>query len=510
MQANARSNDAKPLLPQAARHIQACEYVQAMEAVEAHLKSSPYDAQAWSQRALVLILMGKEALALDAANIAIKIDRNNPDAWAMQGSALMQLGRFEDALFGYEQVVQQTPSSPIAHYNKGNALRRLGRLDEAMTSIQKSLAIKPNYTNALSVMGSLQQAKGNLEEALQLFNSALKIDPKAADDHYNRALLHLAIENFEAGWQGYEWRLNWDVAIRQSQSRAIDRLAPDWRGQPVDLPLLVLPEQGVGDQIFYGGMLCDVQKMVPGSTVCLIPRLIALFARSFPHLNFVSPEHLNNHRSEYAHQFSAQIHLGSLGKFFRNNNDDFRQVVSGYLKADLDLKNSLRTKLNHPQKLVCGLSWRSKNHEFGRAKSLTLDALIPLLGLPDVEFVDLQYGDTSDEIATLEKDRGLAIAQVEGVDKFQDIDALAALIAACDIVVTVSNTTAHLAAALGKPVIIMLPNSPSLFWYWHLKRADSPWYPSAVLLRQTIPGEWHDVIATAATALREFIKATKS
>lgn len=509
MHYSTRSNHAKPLLQQAARHIQACEYAQAMVAIEEHLKSSAYDAQAWAQRALVLILTGQEALALDAANIAIKIDRKNSDAWSMQGSALMQLGRFDEALLGYEQVAQQTPGSAVAHYNKGNALRRMGRLDDAIASIEKSLVINPNYTNALSVMGSLQQAKGNLNEALQLFDNALKIEPKAADAHYNRALLHLATENFEAGWQDYEWRLNWDVAIRQGQSRAVDRLAPDWDGQPTDLPILVVPEQGVGDQIFYGGMLCDLQKMVPGSTVCLIPRLIALFARSFPHLNFVTPDYLNSHRADYSDQFSAQIHLASLGKFFRKNPQDFRHVVGGYLTVDHPLKVQLRNKLSHPQKIVCGVSWRSKNHEFGNAKSLTLDALAPLLALPDVAFVDLQYGDTSNEIQDLHTDHGLAIAQVEGVDKFQDIDALAALISACDIVVTVSNTTAHLAAALGKPVVVMLPNSPSLFWYWHLTRADSPWYPSAVLLRQTVAGEWSDVVSTAETALREFTKAAK-
>jgi ADP-heptose:LPS heptosyltransferase len=102
------------------------------------------------------------------------------------------------------------------------------------------------------------------------------------------------------------------------------------------------------------------------------------------------------------------------------------------------------------------------------------------------------------------------LQKLDDIDNFHDIDALAALVSACDIVVTVSNTTAHLAAALGKPVIVMLPASPSLFWYWHLDRSDSPWYPSAVLLRQNHPGDWGGVIATASAALAEFAGALRS
>jgi ADP-heptose:LPS heptosyltransferase len=104
----------------------------------------------------------------------------------------------------------------------------------------------------------------------------------------------------------------------------------------------------------------------------------------------------------------------------------------------------------------------------------------------------------------------LSVHKLDDIDSFNDIDALAALISACDIIVTVSNTTAHLAAALGKPVIVMLPASPSLFWYWHTDCSDSPWYPSAVLLRQSQAGEWTDVIATAGKALNEFATAFAS
>jgi ADP-heptose:LPS heptosyltransferase len=120
--------------------------------------------------------------------------------------------------------------------------------------------------------------------------------------------------------------------------------------------------------------------------------------------------------------------------------------------------------------------------------------LAPILDLPQIDFVDFQYGDTSKEQAELYAARGLTLARVEEIDNFNDIDGLGALIDACDIVVTVSNTTAHLAAALGKPVLVMLPFSPGLLWYWHVDREDSVWYPGARLFRQDSIGDWGGVI----------------
>jgi hypothetical protein len=164
----------------------------------------------------------------------------------------------------------------------------------------------------------------------------------------------------------------------------------------------------------------------------------------------------------------------------------------------------LRSRISTKNQLICGIAWRSKNVEFGADKSITLDALSPLLSTQSVEFVDLQYGDTSAERSALLSKHGIAIQKLEDIDNQNDLDSLAALIAACDIVITISNVTAHIAAALGKPTLIMLPYSPSLFWYWHCRRSDSPWYSSAILIRQSLPRRWTDVIEVTQSTLKEF------
>jgi hypothetical protein len=251
-------------------------------------------------------------------------------------------------------------------------------------------------------------------------------------------------------------------------------------------------------------MLADLQRVAPGSTVCLEPRLVPLFARSFGNLRFASPDAIDTEACLKHGAFSAQIHMGSLGKFFRASAIGLDNVGTAYLKADCVKTKELRARIAQKDRLVCGISWRSKNADFGADKSITLERLTPLLEAPGVDFIDLQYGDTTDERRAFEQTNGIGIQRLDDIDNKNDIDSLAALISACDIVITISNVTAHIAAALGKPTLVMLPNSPSLFWYWHRERTDSPWYPTAVLIRQTQRGEWQEVIETARAALDEF------
>ena len=90
-----------------------------------------------------------------------------------------------------------------------------------------------------------------------------------------------------------------------------------------------------------------------------------------------------------------------------------------------------------------------------------------------------------------------AIAHVG--DELFDFDDTAAVIALCDLVVTVDTAAAHLAAAMGRAVWILLPFSPD--WRWTLDRAENPWYPAARLFRQPRPGDWAGVIDEVAHEL---------
>jgi tetratricopeptide (TPR) repeat protein len=419
------------------------------------------------------------------------------DVEAMIGIGLCnrELGEYEAALGMLEHAIVAEPRRAESHFHYGNVLRDVKDFQSAIDAYGTAITLKPNYLEAYANCASTLKDLGLMTEAMAFYDSALMLDPTHAEANYNRALLLLNNLKLEEGWRLYERRLDSDTSVRKFLGGQRLRLAPEWHGHGQPNSLLVINEQGPGDQIFFAGMLPDLANQVPGATVCIEPRLAPLFKRSMPTLNFISPDQLEGNR------FDAQIYLGSLGKLYRKNTESLSAVQSSYLVADAAHTAELRSKLKNSEKLVCGISWLSKNADHGEGKSLSLEALNPVLQLSGFDFVNLQYGDTAEERDAFVQQHGVNIHNFDEIDNHNDLDGLAALIGACDIVVTVSNTTAHLAAALGKPVIVMLPNNDALFWYWHRDSHTTPWYPSARLFRRSDSGRWEDVIDAVALTL---------
>lgn len=179
-------------------------------------------------------------------------------------------------------------------------------------------------------------------------------------------------------------------------------------------------------------------------------------------------------------------------------------MVSGFIQADATAVAAARARLDGPAgaRRRIGVAWRSTNADYGAEKSLRLEDMLPALRRPDVIWVDLQYGDTAAERAALAGRHGITLWRDPAVDPLADLDAAAAQIAGLDLVITASNTAAHVAGALGVPVWLLLP-APGygLLWYWLLDRDDSPFYPSARCYRQGRAGDWSGPVAAVAAAL---------
>lgn len=452
------------------------------------LAIDPNHAAAWNNKGTALSELGQPDAALACFDHALRIKTDFAEAHSNRARALKELARLNDALDSCDLAITLNPGLAEAHNNRGHILQTLGRREDALASYERAIELSPDYAEAHNNRGNLLQELARSHEAIDSYCRAIQIKPDYPEAHFNLALCYLGTGDFARGWPEHEWR--WQSALIRKRHAVIDtRYAPDWDGTALHGTLLVLPEQGVGDEIFYSGMLHDLRSRVQSVTVCVDPRLAKLYERSFADITFVSRTSLTP-----GTDFAAQVYMGSLGRYFRCNNAALENVKVPYLRADQHRVSALRARIKHGGRLVCGVSWVSKNKDFGADKSLCLENLEPLLRLPGVDFVDLQYGNTSAEQSALRAATGLALTRIAEIDNFNDIDGLAALIAACDVVVTVSNTTAHLAAALGKPTLVMLPFTTGLLWYWHVGRDDSPWYPSVRLFRQQQSGDWSGVI----------------
>ena len=255
--------------------------------------------------------------------------------------------------------------------------------------------------------------------------------------------------------------------------------------------------------MIYASMIGELAEGGLQITLEMDSRLVPLMQRSFPGVRVVARM---DPASLAPAAFDCQSPLASLGRWLRPSFGSFPRHT-GYLKADAELANlfSARLRRSGPKKVV-GISWSSINREIGANKSSALVDWTAILRVPGICFVDLQYGDTAGAREELRQRHGLEVTHLDDVDLFNDLEAFAALCTACDLVITVSNVTAHMAGALGKPVWLLAPGAQGRIWYWFSGRRDSPWYPSMRILTRRAPETWRAVLDEIARELSALVQ----
>jgi tetratricopeptide (TPR) repeat protein len=456
------------------------------------LAAAPAHAAALNNLGSALAALGRHAEALDCLSRALQAEPGRADALANRSGVLAELGRFSEALQDCHDALAADPGNPLVLCQLGNVLLRDQQPEAAIAACERAIAADPSCVDAFQYRGNARVSLGRYPEALADYAHAQTLAPDSARPRWNEALCRLLLGDFEQGWKHYG--RGWEIGQRGKSKPQFTR--PEWDGLPLDGTLLAWGEQGIGDQILHCSMLEQLFPFARRLMVAVDRRLVPLLQRSSPGIRVLPLDALPS-----LDGFDAQVALGDLGRHLRRSWDSFPAGRRHYLTADTARTQALRARLGGNDRLLCGISWRSTNPAVGTFKSLALNDLAPLLAMPGVQCVDLQYGDTADERRGLAQGEGNGLAHVDDIDNFHDIDALASLIDACDIVVSVSNTTVHLAGALGKPALVMLPHALGRIWYWHEHRDTSPWYPSCRLLRQAARGEWAPVIATATAAV---------
>ncbi|MGE0715858.1 MAG: hypothetical protein AB7P02_10470, partial [Alphaproteobacteria bacterium] len=294
-----------------------------------------------------------------------------------------------------------------------------------------------------------------------------------------------------------------DLDLRWSLSGAPPRPFPQpaWDGGALpDETLLVWGEQGLGEEIWAAALLPEAAARVGALVLDCAPRLQALFARSFPDATVVA-------RSDPPDPACAAAGVQCPSVGLLRALPARLATHAPHLAADGAATAALRARYRAlgPGPVV-GLSWRSANRRVADAKSSDLLDWRPILDRPAV-FVDLQYGDTEQERAAAAAVFGVTIHRDPTIDALGDLDLPAAQIAAMDAVVTVSNTTAHLAGGLGVPTAVLLARGRGQFWTWMDARV--PWYTGMTLCRQERAGEWAPPIAAAAAALDRLVPLSR-
>ena len=397
-----------------------------------------------------------------------------------QAMAYSALKRDKEALLSYQKIIKNDPKLAGPYYNMGIILKRNERVEEAISNYRKAISLKPDYVQAYNNLGVLYKDKEEYENAIKMFTKAKELQPDHQNSYYNLALIKKeqglneeAIElllkvidlnpehseanylnwliysrlgRFPEGWRYFEYR--WKIPQFKDIVWPIQD-KPMWKGER-GKRVALWREQGIGDDIIFLSLLPEVKEMCASLSVYVDPRLHALCRHAMPEINFVKDvKELQNVECDY------HLPLGSVPGLIRNDISDFDRTVKGYLKADPKRVEAIRQELQLEGKTVIGISWKSTDTKY-KKKSIQLRDMERLFSGLDVVLVNLQYGDVDDEIREFREATGIDVVQCASVDNREDLDGLAALIEACDLVVSTSNVTVHLAGALAKETWVLL------------------------------------------------------
>ncbi len=426
---------------------------------------------------------GDPADAIAILERVLQREPNSIDVHDRLPGLLVKAGRPQEAVAAYDVAIRvahaagdvQRRSARMA--GLGDAYRALGDWGQAISSYEHALLGVAPSPEVLSNIAELMAEREWMAAAGVLAEDASRLRP---DDHrymHNRAMFELKRGHLASGWEKYEARI-------KANNAPDTRAEPRWAGQDLSgRRILIWPEQGLGDQILYCGLLPDLVLRAREVVVEVEPRLVGVLTRSFPRARIFAGT--GDGSTAIPGSIDFQIPMGSLPRILRR---EFRQFPrrGAYLKPDAERAVALRRRYEEKAagRRIVGLSWRSRNAQFGAAKSLDLKDLTEVLRTPGVMFVNLQYGDCAEEIAWAKQELGVDIFVDTDINAVDDVDEFFAQVAAMDLVVSTSNTTVHVGGALDVPTWLMLPRGGGSLWYWFMDRNDSPWYPSVRLFRQ--------------------------
>ena len=469
----------------------------ASEAFKKVTELNPTYADGFNNLGVTLKDQGKLEEAIEAYNKALSLKPDYANAYYNMGNTLKEQGKLDEAIEAYNKALSLKPDYANAYNNMGNALQDQGKLDEAIEAYNKALAIKPDYAEAYDNIGTALKDQGKLEEAIASYNKALSLKPDYAEAHENLSFALLNIGKFKEGLDEYEWRQKTKKHLRSMRPFP----QPMWDGQKSlrGKKILIWCEQGVGDTIRWSSCLSFIASQAEHCILECQEKLVPLLVRSFPNVE-VKPE--NRNLDLVRDDFDVHLPMGSLYRHFISK-ISLDGKADAFLIPDPIRVNYWRERLsslgNGP---YVGISWKSSNMSPKRLLNYALiSELSPVLLIPEVTFINLQPKDFEGDLSKIQNEFGVTVHNFDDLDHYDNLDEVAALSSALDIVLSTHNAVPILTAGIG--TITKLASWQQSSWNNPLY---SPHGPSIDTFQRNTWEPWDNVFSLIAKDIMSYIQ----
>ncbi len=454
------------------------DYIEAKKYIENISNFKDDDYFGYNIKGLIYLKNNFFEKARDFFNTAIKINDQYIDSYNNLGACLLELEKLDEAkkIFGKAYDIDKKNVSTLI--NLANVLSLQDNIVEAVEHYNEALSLDPNNQEIISNLAICYCRDSKEKEAKKYYDRAIKINPYDYKLMYAYCTLLLKINNFDQCWELFDSRLL--IEKNKDKLNSFNLIKNNlFKNLTInqDDKLLVLREQGIGEEVLFSSIYPDIINKFKNLKIEADKRLVPIFNRSFGRKIFVEDGYYS--KKSTVSDFNKIAYAGSLIKFFRKNKDDFDRV--NYLTPRKDVVNKYKEKLStHKDKLKIGISWKSVVNIYGSLKSISIQDFEPLFKEKRV-IINLQYGDIdSDKKYILNQNKHLEV--LNELDLFNDIEGCMGLLKNLDLFITVSNSTAHFAGALGIPTILICPKKSSTYYYWNTHTGSSIWYKNIKVL----------------------------
>ncbi len=418
---------------------------EAIEAYEKALLINPNYADAYSNMGAALQDQGNLDKAIEACNKALAIKPDYAEAYNNKGNALKDQGKLDEAIEEYQKALLINPNYADAYSNIGAALQDQGKLEESIVFHKKCILLNPNHAQAYRNMGVAFKDLGKLEEAIELFNKAILQKPDYAEAHQNLGYALIDSGRLKEGLDKYEWR--WKTKKFLPYQRYFSK--PLWNGKQSlsGKRILLWCEQGIGDTINWSSCLPLISSLAEHCILECQDKLVPLLKRSFPN---VEVKTANRSIDKQRDDFDFHLPMGSLYKHF------FQEIIrnvkpKAFLVPDpirvIFWKKRLKSVGKGP---YIGISWKSSVVSPYRLQHYPpISEWSPVLKVPNVTFISLQYVNFEDDLNKIKDELGITVHNFDDLDQQNNIDDVAALCAALDMVVSTKLTPPFISSAVG-------------------------------------------------------------
>lgn len=450
------------------------------------LRLEPNHSAAHSNLGNTLRLQGRLDQAIAACEKAVALAPGNSDAQNNLGCALQENGALDAAIAAFRNAVEANTGNAAMKVNFGFALHESGMYDDARSQAETAIGIDPENAKAHKLLGATLHCTGLYEQALAALDKSILINPRDHDAVNRRAQIRLAMGDFEGGWSDYRKRPNLDDLVIDVSRR---KLSSSLAGKRI----LVLGEQGLGDEIFFLRFAAELKAMGAWIAYQADPKIAGMVGR-LPFIDQIIEPH--EQLESIDHRFVSGDLPFILG-----------MTALSYvpppikLTVDADKAEAMKRRMHAlgPPPYI-GVTWRAGSGRKGMLSKQTPperigDALRPIAGTVIVVQRNPEAGDMN------HFDQALGRASHDFSALNEDLDAMVALMDLLDDYVCVSNTNVHLRTARGHACRVLIPSPPE--YRWMASSDESPWFPGTSLYRETHESGWDDAYKDLAAALAE-------